>query len=53
MTFEAEIVEVRAKKTASVDKEIKIVLVTDKEEALELQKYIANESCTITVNGKD
>lgn len=50
MKFEAEVVEVKVRKTASVDKEIKIVLVTNQEQALELQKYIANDSLTIEVS---
>ena len=47
--FNAEIIEVKAKKTASVDKEISIRLVTDNEEALKLQSAIANESVKVSV----
>lgn len=49
MIFEAEIIEVKARKTASVDKEIKIVLVTDNEIAMELQKYIANDAVKVEI----
>lgn len=50
MIFEAEVIEVKARKTASVDKEIKIVFITDNEIALELQQYIANNTVTIQVD---
>ena len=50
MMFEAEVIEVKARKTASVDKEIKIVFLTDNEQALELQRYIARDSITVQVD---
>lgn len=50
MKFNAEVIEVKVKKTASVDKEIKIVLVTDEAQALELQQYIADKAVKVTIN---
>lgn len=49
VNFEAEIIEVKVKKTASVDKEIKIVLVTDNVQAIELQKYIAEKAVKVNI----
>ena len=51
ITFEAEVIETRARKTASMDKVIRIVLETDQIQALELQKYIADK--TVIVEVKD
>ena len=50
MIFEAEVIEVKVRKTASVDKEIKITLLTDNEEALTLQAYIADKSIKLTID---
>lgn len=46
--FEAEVIEVKARKTASLDKEIRITLITNSEEALKLQDAIANYSIKIS-----
>lgn len=47
--FEAEVIEVKVRKTASVDKEIKITLITDNVEALKLQEYIADRPVVIDI----
>ena len=49
ISFVAEVVKVEARKTASLDKLIKITIETDNAEALELQKYIATEPVEIEV----
>lgn len=50
MKFEAEVTEVKVRKTASVDKEITIKLVTDNIEALKLQAYITEKPITIDID---
>lgn len=42
--------EVKAKRTASVDKEISIKLVTDNEQALLLQNAIANDVVEVHID---
>ena len=52
ITFEAEITEIKVKKTVSNDKEFKLILLTDNEKVLELQRFIANDTITITIDTK-
>ena len=47
--FEAEVTEIKVKKTVSNDKEFKLVLLTSDEKVLELQSKIANDTITITI----
>jgi hypothetical protein len=47
--FQAEIIEVKAKKLASGDKSYRVILETDQEEAIELQKFIAESVVTVEV----
>lgn len=49
MVFEAEVIEVKTRKAASLDKVIRIVLETNQEQALELQKYIASDTVKVRV----
>ena len=49
MKFTAEIDKIEARKTASLDKLFKIVLVTDNPEVIELQKYIATSPVLVDV----
>ena len=49
MEFEAEVLEVKARKAASLDREIRVVLITDQEQALELQKYIGKDTVMVEV----
>lgn len=49
LIFDAEVVRVLAKRTASVDKEIVIQFVTDNEEALKLQSAIARDAVKVTI----
>jgi hypothetical protein len=49
MKFEAEVIEVRAKKAASLDRVIRIVLETEQDEALELQRYIGKDTIKLEV----
>lgn len=49
MRFLAEITKVEARKTASLDKLIKITIETDNAEALELQNYIASEPVELQI----
>ena len=49
MTFTAEVLEVRTRKTASMDKIIIIKLETTEEQALQLQQYIAESVVTVEV----
>ena len=48
-SFVAEIVKVEVKKTVSVDREYKVVLVTDDPKVLELWKYINEKTVTVEV----
>lgn len=50
INFEAEVVQVQVKKTASVDKLVRIVLETDETVALQLQEAIAKNSVKITAD---
>lgn len=49
ISFEAEVLEVKIKKTVSTDKEIVIKLSTNQEQALRLQEYIAKDTIKIEV----
>lgn len=53
ITFNAEVVEVKAKKTASVDKEIVIRFVTDNAEAMKLQSAIAEAAVRVSIDIPD
>jgi hypothetical protein len=53
MQFYAEVVEVRIKKMASLDKMIRIVLETEEESALQLQQYIAQFPIFVTAENKE
>jgi hypothetical protein len=50
MTFLAEITEIKAKKTASLDKVFRLIIETD-QDITELQKYIATEPVVVSVEG--
>jgi len=47
--FIAEVSEVKAKRTASIDKECRVVLITENDAVLQLQKYIAEGSVRVIV----
>jgi hypothetical protein len=49
ITFEAEITEIKVKKTVSNDKEFKLILLTSDEKVLLLQSKIANDTINITI----
>ena len=49
ITFEAEITEIKVKKTVSNDKEFKLVLLTNDEKVLDLQQFIASDTIKITI----
>jgi hypothetical protein len=49
ISFEAEVKEAKAARTVSMDKEITIKLVTDQQEALALEKFIAAETVIVKV----
>jgi hypothetical protein len=49
ITFEAEITEIKVKKTVSNDKEFKLILLTSDEKVLILQSKIANDTINITI----
>jgi hypothetical protein len=49
ITFQAEIKQISATRTVSNDKEIKIVLLTDNAEVLQLQEKIAQDTVKITI----
>lgn len=49
ITFTAEILKVEVKKTLSMDREYKVIMVTDDSQILELAKYINEQSITITI----
>lgn len=51
--FDAEVVEVKTRKTVSVDREITIKLVTNQIDALQLQEVIAESAVTIEVEIKE
>lgn len=48
MKFEAEVIQVQAKKTA-MDKVFKLVLITDDPQVLRLQDYICQDTVKIEV----
>lgn len=50
-TFSAEVIEVKSRKSASGDKIISLKLETNEEQALELQKYIAEAVVRVNVEG--
>lgn len=52
ITFDAEVLEVKIKKTISTDKEIVLKLVTNQEEALKLQEHIAKDIIKIMVKNE-
>ena len=49
ITFRAEVVECKVRKTASMDKEISIRIETDDVKALELQQFINERAITIEI----
>lgn len=49
MKFKAEVIEVRAKKLASLDKEFKVILVTNDPIVLGLQEHISENIIEIEV----
>ena len=49
ITFTAEVIEVKAKKLASMDRSYRVVLETPEEEVLKLAKYIGEEVVQIEV----
>lgn len=49
ITFQAEVIEVKAKKLASLDRSYRVVLETPEEEVLKLSKYIGEEVIQIEV----
>lgn len=52
ITFPAEIVEVKSRKAVSGDRIISVKLETDSAEALELQKFIAEQVVSVKVEGE-
>lgn len=51
--FVAEVTQVQVKKTLSMDKEFKVVLITNDEGVLELQQYISNDIIKIKVENNN
>ena len=49
MTFEAQIKEVRVKESASNDREVRIVMVTEDMTAKELMDYVAEKTVIVEV----
>jgi hypothetical protein len=49
MKFKAEVKEDKVRSTASLDREIRLVLITDDPQAVELQKYIAQDVVEVEV----
>jgi len=49
MRFQAQIKEIKLRETASNDKEVRLVIITDDISAVQLQKYIAEEVVTLEV----
>lgn len=49
ITFEAEVIEVKAKKVVSGDKEFRITLVTDDKSAINLEEAIATYPVKISI----
>jgi rRNA maturation endonuclease Nob1 len=52
MNLTVEILEVKAKK-AGLDKEFRVVFITDDERVLKLQNYIAKDTVEIEVHDED
>jgi hypothetical protein len=53
VTFQAEILKVEVKKTLSMDKEYRIVMVTDSANSLELAKWVNEKTVKITVDPQE
>lgn len=49
ISFTAEVIEVKAKKLASMDRSYRVVLETSEEEVLQLAKYIGEEVVKVEV----
>ncbi len=49
ISFEAEIIEVKSRKTASNDKEFRVILLTDFPNVLQLEKYIAEKTVNVEI----
>lgn len=49
ISFTAEVIEVKAKKLASMDRSYRVVLETPEEEVLKLAKYIGEEVVKVEV----
>jgi hypothetical protein len=49
ITFEAEVIRVEVKKTISVDREFKVVLITDDPKVLELAAYVNAKTIKVEV----
>ena len=52
MRFQAQIKSVTIKETASNDKEVRVLVITDDTTAVELQKYIGEEVVTLEVKNE-
>ena len=52
ITFPAEVIEVKSRKAVSGDRIISVKLETDNEDALELQKFIAEQVVSVRVEGE-
>lgn len=50
LKFEAEIIEIKVKKTASNDKEVKIILVSNDDTITKLKQYIAEDTVMVEVS---
>lgn len=49
ISFQAEVIEVKAKRLASLDRSYRVVLETPEEEVLKLAKYIGEEVVKVEV----
>ncbi len=47
--FDAEVIKIEVKKLVSLDKQYKIVIITENPKVLELEKYIADKAIHIEV----
>ena len=53
MKFHAEVIQVQARKLASLDKQYKVVLVSEDEAVLQLSKYINESVVEITISDSE
>jgi hypothetical protein len=50
ISFDAEVIKVEVKKTVSLDREFKIILITDNPDTLELAQFVNEKTVKVSVS---